>query len=140
MRIFKKGENPICPNCKSYSLKTFWNDIDNYQIRCNNCNFSVEKETIIKTVNEWIRRGEEIKKNRHLEFQKMFIEEIREEMIKQNLTQKELSSRSGITPGAIGHLLNGTRNLRFQTIEKICYGLGFKPVLCLGNKIDENEN
>lgn len=44
----------------------------------------------------------------------------------QNLTQKELSARTGITQADISRIENGTRNPSLKMLKKLAYGLGMQ--------------
>ena len=46
--------------------------------------------------------------------------------IKQNLTQKELASRTGIDQADISKLENGTRNPSLKLLKKLASGLGMQ--------------
>lgn len=55
-----------------------------------------------------------------------FATRIKEEMVKQNLTQSELSAVSGITQSTISNILRGN-SLKPSTIEKIALSLNLNP-------------
>ncbi len=44
----------------------------------------------------------------------------------QNMTQKELSSRTGITQADISRIENGTRNPSLNMVKKLAQGLGMQ--------------
>lgn len=46
--------------------------------------------------------------------------------IKQNITQKELSARTGITQADISRIENGTRNPSLNMVKKLAQGLGMQ--------------
>ena len=46
--------------------------------------------------------------------------------IKQNITQKELSVRTGITQADISRIENGTRNPSLNMLKKLAQGLGMQ--------------
>ena len=46
--------------------------------------------------------------------------------IKQNLTQKELASRTGIDQADISKLENGTKNLSLKLLKKLAAGMGMQ--------------
>lgn len=46
--------------------------------------------------------------------------------IKQNLTQKELASRTGIDQADISKLENGTKNPSLKLLKKLAAGMGMK--------------
>lgn len=46
--------------------------------------------------------------------------------IKQNITQKELSVRTGITQADISRIENGTRNPSLNMVKKLAQGLGMQ--------------
>ena len=46
--------------------------------------------------------------------------------IKQNLTQKELASRTGIDQADISRLENGTRNPTLKLLKKLAAGMGMQ--------------
>ena len=46
--------------------------------------------------------------------------------IKQNITQVELSKRTGITQADISRIENGTRNPSFSMVKKLADGLGMQ--------------
>ena len=48
---------------------------------------------------------------------------------KQNLTQKELSERTGITQADISRIENGTRNPSINMVQRLADGLGMRLVL-----------
>jgi len=45
---------------------------------------------------------------------------------KQNLTQKELSERTGITQADISRIEKGTRNPSLEMVKRLCRGLGMR--------------
>ena len=47
----------------------------------------------------------------------------------QNLTQKELSERTGITQADISRIENGTRNPSINMVQRLADGLGMRLVL-----------
>lgn len=47
----------------------------------------------------------------------------------QNLTQKELSERTGITQADISRIENGTRNPSISMVQRLADGLGMRLVL-----------
>lgn len=46
--------------------------------------------------------------------------------IEQNITQKELSARTGITQADISRIENGTRNPSLNMLKKLAQGLGMQ--------------
>ena len=46
--------------------------------------------------------------------------------VNQNLTQKELSERTGITQADISRIENGTRNPSLSMVKRLAEGLGMK--------------
>ncbi len=46
--------------------------------------------------------------------------------IEQNITQKELSARTGITQADISRIENGTRNPSLNMVKKLAQGLGMQ--------------
>ena len=46
--------------------------------------------------------------------------------IRQNITQKELSNRTGITQADISRIENGTRNPSLAMVKKLAAGLGMQ--------------
>lgn len=46
--------------------------------------------------------------------------------IKQNMTQKDLSARTGITQADISRIENGTRNPSLNMVKKLAQGLGMQ--------------
>jgi ribosome-binding protein aMBF1 (putative translation factor) len=46
--------------------------------------------------------------------------------ISQNITQKELSARTGITQADISRIENGTRNPSLNMVKKLAQGLGMQ--------------
>ena len=46
--------------------------------------------------------------------------------ISQNITQKELSARTGITQADISRIENGTRNPSLSMVKKLANGLGLQ--------------
>ena len=46
--------------------------------------------------------------------------------IKQNLTQKELASRTGIDQADISKLENGTRNPSLKLLKRLAHGMGMQ--------------
>jgi len=48
---------------------------------------------------------------------------------KQNLTQKEVSERTGITQADISRIENGTRNPSINMVQRLAEGLGMRLVL-----------
>jgi ribosome-binding protein aMBF1 (putative translation factor) len=46
--------------------------------------------------------------------------------VNQNITQKELSARTGITQADISRIENGTRNPSLEMIKRIATGLGMQ--------------
>ena len=49
-----------------------------------------------------------------------------EARVKQNITQKELSARTGITQADISRIENGTRNPSLSMVKKLAHGLGMQ--------------
>lgn len=54
------------------------------------------------------------------------IQTIIDARIKQNITQKELSNRTGITQADISRIENGTRNPSIAMVKRIARGLGME--------------
>lgn len=46
--------------------------------------------------------------------------------VKQNMTQKELSNKTGITQADISRIENGTRNPSLSMVKKLAKGLGMQ--------------
>lgn len=46
--------------------------------------------------------------------------------VEQNITQKELSARTGITQADISRIENGTRNPSLNMVKKLAQGLGMQ--------------
>jgi transcriptional regulator with XRE-family HTH domain len=46
--------------------------------------------------------------------------------VSQNITQKELSARTGITQADISRIENGTRNPSLSMVKKLAQGLGMQ--------------
>jgi transcriptional regulator with XRE-family HTH domain len=46
--------------------------------------------------------------------------------LQQNLTQKDLSARTGITQADISRIENGTRNPSLSMVKKLAHGLGLQ--------------
>ena len=46
--------------------------------------------------------------------------------VEQNMTQKELSARTGITQADISRIENGTRNPSLNMVKKLAQGLGMQ--------------
>ena len=46
--------------------------------------------------------------------------------VQQNMTQKDLSAKTGITQADIGRIENGTRNLSLSMVKKLAHGLGMQ--------------
>lgn len=49
-----------------------------------------------------------------------------EARVKQNITQKELSARTGITQADISRIENGTRKPSLSMVKKLAHGLGMQ--------------
>ena len=49
-----------------------------------------------------------------------------EARVKQNITQKELSARTGMTQADIRRIENGTRNPSLSMVKKLAQGLGMQ--------------
>lgn len=49
-----------------------------------------------------------------------------EARVEQNLTQKELATRTGINQADISKLENGTKNPSLKLLKKLAYGLGMQ--------------
>ena len=49
--------------------------------------------------------------------------------VSQNLTQKELSNRTGITQADISRIENGTRNPSLEMVKRLAAGLGMQVKL-----------
>ena len=49
-----------------------------------------------------------------------------ETRVQQNMTQKELSSKTGITQADISRIENGTRNPSLSMVKKLAKGLGMQ--------------
>jgi len=56
-----------------------------------------------------------------------FGERVREERLKQNLSQEELASRAGVHRTYIGMIERAEKNITLENIEKIAKALGMKP-------------
>lgn len=76
-------------------------------------------------------RDEELKKNPHLKAEYDALEpeyDIIQAMIdvrkSQNMTQKELSKRTGITQADISRIENGTRNPSLEMVKRLARGMG----------------
>ena len=54
------------------------------------------------------------------------IQAIIDARVKQNMTQKELSERTGITQADISRIENGTRNPSLAMVKRIAAGLGMQ--------------
>lgn len=54
------------------------------------------------------------------------IQALMEARKKQNLTQKELSERTGITQADISRIENGTRNPSLEMIKRLAKGMGMR--------------
>lgn len=48
--------------------------------------------------------------------------------LSQNITQKELAARTGITQADISRIENGTRNPSLSMMKRLAQGLGMQPV------------
>ena len=46
--------------------------------------------------------------------------------VQQNMTQKDLSAKTGITQADISRIENGTRNPRQSMVKKLAHGLGMQ--------------
>ena len=57
-----------------------------------------------------------------------FGERVREERVKQHLSQEELASRAGVHRTYIGMIERAEKNITLKNIEKIAKALGMKPV------------
>ena len=58
------------------------------------------------------------------EILKKFGEKVREERLKQGLSQEELASRAGVHRTYIGMIERAEKNITLENIEKICLALG----------------
>ncbi|MCC6448159.1 MAG: helix-turn-helix transcriptional regulator [Chitinophagaceae bacterium] len=56
-----------------------------------------------------------------------FGERVREERLKQHLSQEELASRAGVHRTYIGMIERAEKNITLENIEKIAKALGMKP-------------
>lgn len=65
------------------------------------------------------------------------IQAIIDARVKQNMTQKELSERTGITQADISRIENGTRNPSLNMVKRIAKGLGLRLKLELVNETHE---
>lgn len=54
--------------------------------------------------------------------------------VEQNITQKELSARTGITQADISRIENGTRNPSLSMVKKLAEGLGMQLKLEVAQK------
>ena len=54
--------------------------------------------------------------------------------VEQNITQKELSARTGITQADISRIENGTRNPSLSMVKKLVEGLGMQLKLEVASK------
>lgn len=54
--------------------------------------------------------------------------------VEQNITQKELSARTGITQADISRIENGTRNPSLSMVKKLAEGLGMQLKLEVASK------
>lgn len=48
-----------------------------------------------------------------------------------NITQRELAQRSGLSPSYIGAIEMDKRDVTWQTIRKLCFGLEVNPALLI---------
>lgn len=58
--------------------------------------------------------------------------------IRQNITQKELSDRTGITQADISRIENGTRNPSLAMVKRLAAGLGMQLKLEFVSSTNEN--
>lgn len=65
------------------------------------------------------------------------IQAIIDARVKQNMTQKELSERTGITQADISRIENGTRNPSLNMVKRIAKGLGLRLKLELVSETHE---
>ncbi|KKT06582.1 MAG: Protein containing Helix-turn-helix type 3 domain protein [Parcubacteria group bacterium GW2011_GWA2_43_17] len=56
-----------------------------------------------------------------------FGEKVREERLKQNLSQEELATKAGVHRTYIGMIERAEKNITLENIEKIAKALGLKP-------------
>lgn len=56
-----------------------------------------------------------------------FGERVREERLKQNLSQEELASKAGVHRTYIGMIERAEKNITLENIEKLAKALGMKP-------------
>lgn len=59
---------------------------------------------------------------------------------KQNITQKELSNRTGITQADISRIENGTRNPSLEMVKRLAKGLGMRLKLEFSAYTKEHTN
>ena len=77
---------------------------------------------------------------------KQLAEKIKIFMMKNEITQRDLAKKMGLTPQAISHFLNGSNSLRTDTLDRISAALGtdsnyfFADVNGNGNAIGNNNN
>lgn len=56
----------------------------------------------------------------------MTIEDIKKEMMKQEMTQADLALKTKIAPSTISHIFNGKRKPSFKTLGKIVKALNME--------------
>lgn len=56
----------------------------------------------------------------------MTIEDIKKEMMKQEMTQADLALKTKIAPSTISHIFNGKRKPSFKTLGKIAKALNME--------------
>lgn len=52
---------------------------------------------------------------------------IKEILKEKDMTQAELSRRSGLDPSNISHIVHGNRDVKETTLNRLCRGLEIKP-------------
>ena len=62
-----------------------------------------------------------------------------EARVQQNMTQKELSSKTGITQADISRIENGTRNPSLSMVKKLARGLGMQLKLKFISVLTKNK-
>jgi ribosome-binding protein aMBF1 (putative translation factor) len=76
---------------------------------------------------EKVLKNPEIKKEYDgLQLEYDIIQAMIDARVSQNITQKELSARTGITQADISRIENGTRNPSLSMVKKLAQGLGMQ--------------
>lgn len=68
------------------------------------------------------------------------IASIKELQLRQNLTQKQLAEKIGISPANLSNILKNKKSLTFDDVNNICNALGYKLDYTFISHADSNKD